>query len=113
MTGKQNIRRQWPPVTEVVKGEPIRVGERELVPEVRATTYVRRKVFVGADRVAGGGVGFVYLRPVAILERSAAGERRIPIQDRTVQMLGGMLLAAIIAPPLLAIAARLVRRISK
>jgi hypothetical protein len=49
------------------------------------------------------------LRPVALVERSAAGERRIPLQDRTAQVVGGLLLAAFIIPLLLALAVRLAK----
>jgi uncharacterized spore protein YtfJ len=99
-----------PLATAVVEGEPIRVSERELVPVVRVTTYARRRAFVGSDRLAGQGWGFVRLRPIAILERSETGERRIPLKDKTAQMLGGLLLAAFIVPLLLGLAARLMRR---
>jgi len=94
---------------EEVEGAPIRVGERKLVPVVRVTRRVRRRALVGSDRVAAQGQGFVHLRPVAIVERSAAGERRIPIHDRTTQMLSGLLLAAFIIPLLLGVAVRLAR----
>jgi hypothetical protein len=99
-----------PLMSEVVEGEPIYVQGRELVPVVQVTTYRRRRAFVGTDRVSGQGRGSVQLRPVAVLERGEAGERRIPIQDRTAQMLGGLLLAALISPLLLALAVRLARR---
>ena len=94
---------------EVVEGSPIRIGERELVPVVRVTRHVRRRALVGSDRLAAQGQGFMHLRPVAIVERSAAGERRTPIPDRTAQMLSGLLLAAFIIPLLLGVAARLAR----
>lgn len=97
-------------MSEVVEGEPICVEGRELVPVGRVTTYVRRQAFVGTDRLAGRGEGIVQLRPVAVLERSAAGERHIPIRDRTAQLLGGLLLAAFIMPLLLAVAVRLTRK---
>jgi uncharacterized spore protein YtfJ len=88
-------------VIKTVEGRPIRVGERELVPVVRVETDVR---------LAGEGSGFVYMRPVAVLERSEAGQRRIPIQDRTAQLLGGLLLAALIIPALMLLAERIARR---
>ena len=96
-------------VTRTVEGEPIRVGESELVPVVRVTTGGQRKAYVGSHQVTGGGWGFVRLRPIAILERSAAGERYIPVRDRTAQMLSGLLLAALLIPVLVALAVRLAR----
>ena len=97
-------------MSEIVEGEPIRIGECELVPVVHVTTYVRRQALVGSDRLAGQGWGFVHLRPVAIVERSEAGERHIPIQNKTAQALSGLLLAAFIIPLLLAVAVRLARK---
>jgi hypothetical protein len=93
----------------VVEGKPIRAGERELVPLVRVEARVRRQAFVGNDRLAGQGRGYVCMHPVAILERSAAGERRIPIQDCTAQAVGGLLLAAFVIPLLLALAVNLAK----
>lgn len=104
---EQAIERRGPLMTETIEGEPIHAGERELVPVVSVTTGVRRRAFIGSDRLAGQGWGFVHLQPVAIVERSEAGERRIPIQDKTAQALGGFLLAAFIVPLLLAVAVRL------
>lgn len=99
-----------PLVSEVVEGEPIRVGERELTPLVRVTTYAQRRAHVSNDRLSGQGWGFVRLRPVAIVERSETGERSIPIRDRTTQAISGFILAAVIIPLLLAVAVRLARR---
>ncbi len=96
--------------THIVEGEPIQIGERELVPLVRVTTYARRQAHVGTGNVAGQGWGFVQMRPVAILERSSRGERRLPIRDGTAQAMSGLLLAAVIIPLLLMLATRLVRR---
>ena len=83
---------------EVVEGEGVRVGERELVPVVRVTRRVERRAYVGADGVAGQGGGFVRLHPEAVVERSATGERRFAIQDRTVWMLGALFLVALVVP---------------
>ncbi len=108
---QQVVGKQSPLVTRIVEGEPIHVGERELVPLVRMTTYARRRAFVGSDRLDGQGWGFVQMHPVAILERSKGEERRIPIEDKTVQALSGLLLAAFIIPLLLLLAVRLVRKL--
>lgn len=107
---KRATETQHPLKTRVVAGEPIQVGERELVPLVRVTTYARRQAHVRADDVAGLGWGFVQMHPVAILERSDRGERRMPIRDKTAQAMSGLLLAAVIIPLLLMLAARLARR---
>jgi hypothetical protein len=109
--GDRAIRRGTPWMTEVIEGEPIRVGERELVPVVRVTTYRKRQALVGTDRLAGRVWCFVRLRPTAILERDRAGERRLPIRDNTAQALSGLLLAAFVIPLLLAAAVRLARKV--
>ena len=83
---------------EVVEGEGVRVGERELVPVVRVTRRVERRAYVGADGVAGQGSGFVRMKPVAVVERGATSERRFPIQDRTVHTLIGLFLVALVVP---------------
>jgi hypothetical protein len=95
---------------EVVEGKPVRVGERELAPVVRVETEVRRRAFVGARGLAGEGAGFVHMQPVAIMERSEAGERCIPIHDRMAQWLGGLLLAALVIPALMLLAERMARK---
>jgi uncharacterized spore protein YtfJ len=95
---------------KTVEGSPIRVGGRELVPVVRVETDVQRRAFVGTSGLAGEGSGFVHMRPVAVLERSVEGERRIPIYDRTAQLLGGLLLAALVIPALMLLAERIARR---
>jgi uncharacterized spore protein YtfJ len=104
------IVRPSPLATKIIEGEPIHIGERELVPVTRVTTYARRRAFVGSDQLSGQGWGFVQLRPIAVLERSKAGERCIPIRDKTTQMLGGLLLVAFIIPLLLAVAMHLERK---
>ena len=104
---RQEGKRPRPVMIETIEGEPTRIGEREFVPVVQVTTRGRRRAFVGPHRVRGEGWGIVRLRPVAILERSAGGERRLPIQDRTAQWLRGFLLAAFIVPLLLGVAVRL------
>ncbi len=94
---------------EVIKGKPIRVGARELLPLVRVETHVRRQAFVGGTGLTGRGYCRVRMRPVALVERSEAGEHRIPLQDRTAQVVGGLLLAAFVIPLLLALAVRLAK----
>jgi hypothetical protein len=73
--------RPW--MTEIVKGDPIQVEGRELVPLVRVTGRIRRRALLGSEGVSGGGWGFVYMRPVAILDRSGAGEHRLGIRSGT------------------------------
>ena len=102
-------KRRRPVMSEMIAGEPIQVGERRLVPLLQVTTRGQRRALVGADRVTGEGWGFVRLRPVALLEQSEGGERRLPIHNKTAQWMGGFLLAAFIVPLLLGVAVRIGR----
>lgn len=97
-------------MTDVVAGRPIQAGSRQLVPLVQVEANVRRGAFVGSGRTASQGRASVRLRPIAILEQRGAHQRRIPIHDRTKQVLGGLMLAALLIPALLALAVRLARR---
>jgi uncharacterized spore protein YtfJ len=103
-------RQRRPRASRIIVGEPIHVGEREIVPVVRVTTHSQRRAHIGSGRVAGQGWAQVSMRPVAIIERSQGSERQIRIPDRTAQLIGGLCLAAFIIPLLLALAVRLMRK---
>ena len=96
--------------TEVLRGKPILVEGRELVPVVRRTVGVMRQATSGKHHLSGRGGGFVHLHPVGFVERADGDERFIPIPDKTRQALKGLLAAAIVIPALLSVAARLSRR---
>lgn len=110
---EQAIERRGPWMAEVVEGEPIRVGGRQLVPLVRVRGRVHRRALVGSDRLGGRGWGFVHMKPVAIVERDDVGERRVPIQDRTIQALGRLLLVALVIPFVAVLIVRLARGTSR
>jgi uncharacterized spore protein YtfJ len=111
MERRQNGSNRKPTMTsEIIEGEPIRVGEREIVPVVRVTSHDGRRAHVGSHQAGGYGWGFVQLTPIAILERSPAGEHRLPIQDQTAQALGRLLLAACIIPLLLGVLVSVARK---
>jgi hypothetical protein len=80
-----------------------------LVPLVRIEAHARRRAFLGGGGVAGEACYSVHLRPIAILEKGPAGERRIPIRPWTKHSLGGLILAALVIPLLMATAVRLAR----
>ncbi len=95
---------------ETVQGDPIPVGEREIIPVVEVTAYAKRRALVGDRRLYGQGGGFVRLKPIAIIERGPTGERRIPIRDKTTQILGGLLLTALIVPWVLMLTVKLMHK---
>ncbi|MBC7250016.1 MAG: hypothetical protein H5T62_07000 [Anaerolineae bacterium] len=96
--------------TRTVHGKTITVGERRLTPVVRITSLAQRRGMVGTRYFAGWGVGAVQLRPLAVLEKTPTGTRRIPIRDRTQEILLTLLAVALALPLLLALLVRLVER---
>lgn len=96
--------------TEVISGKPLKVGDRDLIPVVRRTVGVWRQATIGTRHNSAQGMAFVRLQPLGMLERRGEEERFIPIPDRTRQMLGGLLAAAVVIPLLLTLAVRLARK---
>ncbi len=82
---------------ETVRGEPYEVGERRLTPIARIVSFGKASGTIGAQRIGGWGGGFVRITPLAILEETGEGERRIPITDATAVALRGMFGAAVAA----------------
>jgi uncharacterized spore protein YtfJ len=72
---------------KTIEGEPITVGEKEIVPMARVIS-----VFPGR------GGSFVRVKPVAVLEITPQGERCIPIHDVTMRALMAIFLAGLILP---------------
>jgi uncharacterized spore protein YtfJ len=100
-----------PVKVRTVLGEPIVVGERRLTPVVRVTSFARRRGVVGTRRLGGWGVGVARLQPLAVLETTNAGTRRIPIRDETRATLLALLVVALVLPFLLALLVRLANRL--
>ena len=78
-----------------VRGDPYKVGGRELIPVVRVISFGQTRGTVGSRQVGGRGTGFVWIKPLAVIEVTPSGEHRIPIQDGTAAATRGMLAAAI------------------
>jgi uncharacterized spore protein YtfJ len=75
---------------KTLKGEPITVGEKEIVP-------LARVISVSIGRWGG----FVRIKPVAVLETTLQGVRRIPIPDATMRVLAAIFLAGLMLPLML------------
>lgn len=105
-------RKGSPRRTELVEGSPLPVEGRQLVPLVRVTSIVHRRASLGCQGVSGWGYGFAHMRPVAILEKEGDGERRHPIHNQTVRVLGWLALIALLMPGLTFLLVPLVRRLS-
>ncbi|RLC58406.1 MAG: hypothetical protein DRI80_13850 [Chloroflexota bacterium] len=112
---RENLRRArlelGPVEVRTVLGEPIVVGERRLTPVVRVTSFARRSGVVGTRRLGGWGVGVTRLRPLAVIETTTAGTRRIPIRDETRAILLALLAVALALPLLLSLLVRLADRL--
>ena len=73
---------------ETAEGEPFIVQGKTLVP-------VSQAIHMGGVGPGGGG-GFVWNRPVAVIEEIGPGiDRRYPIRDVTLRTICGILLAAV------------------
>lgn len=84
---------------KLIEGDPIQVGQRQLIPIVKARSIIRRQVTFGTGSSHGSGGGLVWLRPVAVIERRSDGsEERITIPDGTWMAIKGMLLGALALP---------------
>jgi uncharacterized spore protein YtfJ len=94
---------------KTVRGDPYYVGERELIPEARVISFGKARGTVGDGQVSGRGGGFVWIKPLAVIEATPTGERRIPIQDGTSAATRGMLTVTIAMTLFLTIVRWLVR----
>jgi hypothetical protein len=91
----------------IIQGEPIRVGQREVVPEAQVTWWLQRRATIGTHHSSGWGVGRVSIQPTALVERGPMGTRRIPIRDETMRMLAGLAAGAVFVWFLAEVAVRL------
>lgn len=73
-----------------IEGEPITVGEKELVPVARVLSVS-----------IGEWGGFVRIKPVAVLETTPQGRQRILIPDATMRILAAIFLVGLALPLIL------------
>ena len=78
-----------------IQGQPIRVGEREIIPEARVTWWIKRSATIGTAGSSGWGAGLVNITPTALIERGPGTIRRIPIRDETMRLLVGLASGAV------------------
>ena len=91
----------------IVQGTPIRVGQKQVVPEAQVISWLQRRATIGRHHSSGWGVGRVSIRPLALVERGPMGTRRIPIRDETMRMIAGLAAGAVFVCFLAEIAVRL------
>jgi uncharacterized spore protein YtfJ len=80
---------------ETVRGEPYYVGGRKLIPVARVISFGKASATIGTDRIGGWGAGFARVTPLAIIEETDEGERRIPLASTTSQALQSMFAGAV------------------
>ncbi len=88
--------RRGPTFSRIVEGQPIEIQDRELIPLVRVTGWVKRRASLRGDAVEAHGYGFVHMKPVGMVEREGTDERRHTLHDATMRALGVLLLAGLL-----------------
>ena len=81
---------------KVFCGEPYHVAGRRLTPVVCVASFGKARGTIGHDQISGSGGGFAWYTPLAFVEETQHGDRRIPIWDATSLIQGGMLLGALV-----------------
>ena len=97
MAGPKNNQGQNPLRIETVRGEPYTIGGRSLTPVMRVVSYGRARATIGTRRLEGWAGGLVRITPLAIVEETPGGERRIAIHDATRTALGRILAITVAA----------------
>jgi hypothetical protein len=95
---------------EVVQGQPLRAGDREIVPEAEVWSLQARQIGLKGNNASGGGVGWSWTRPTALIERGPEGARRVRVNDVNLQFESALLVAAIMLPLVLTIFTRWANR---
>lgn len=93
-----------------VRGEPYHVGGRKLIPVVRIVSFGKASVTIGTRQIGGRGSGFVWIRPLAVMEETSQGERRIAVTDGTAEAVRRLLAGMVAITVALAAVRWLVRR---
>ena len=84
---------------EVVRGEPLKVGDREIVPEAVIWSWQRVDATLGqhAQATLQGGL-FRWARPTALLDRAPERTYRVPVGDINHRLEVLLLIAAALLP---------------
>ena len=80
---------------QTVRGEPYEVRGRTLVPLARVVSLGRARATIGTHRLEGRGWGLAYVKPLAMMEETPGGERRVAVRDGTARALLAMYLAVV------------------
>ena len=81
---------------ETVRGESYEVGGRVLTPEARILSFAKGRGTVGRRGVSGWMFGFTRVSPLAVVEDTDAGTRRIEVVDATANALTALLVVVVV-----------------
>jgi uncharacterized spore protein YtfJ len=109
--GRAEVIKIGPLNIRTVRGEPYYVGERKLIPVARIVSLGNARATIGTHRIGGWAAGGAWITPLAVLEETPAGERRIPIASQTAAAIRRQLLVAAIALLFFAALRRLVSQL--
>jgi hypothetical protein len=82
----------------LVEGTPLTVGKKKLRPVVRMISWNRRRAAVRQKSLDGFGMSVVWLQPVAVIEETDKGHRRIPVRDETMLAMLSLLVVMLVVP---------------
>ena len=88
---------------EIIQGQPLRVGDREIVPEAEVWSLHAKQLKLQNDNASGGGAWWSWSRPTALIERTPDGERRVRIIDVNLQLELALIIGALVLPIILTI----------
>jgi hypothetical protein len=80
---------------ETARGESYEVGGRTMTPEARIVSFGKARGTVGRRGISGWMFGLSRVSPLAIVEDTDAGARRIKIVDATSNALAAMFAVAV------------------
>src|SRR5512142_2727906 len=93
---------------QIVRGLPIQLGAREVVPEAEVWSWQKMNVTLPrrfpaeaespSERAMGFGLTWVWARPTALIDRTGGCVRRVPVVDRNRQIERLLLIAAVLLP---------------
>lgn len=94
--GQRRIQRR------TIYGEPIRLGERSLVPVADIVTFGRARATIGSRSTGGWGWGAARITPRAAIVQEAGGEGRVEIVDATARLVCQLAIMAVVSSVALA-----------
>ena len=94
----------------IVYGEPLRVGERQVIPEVEVWSLEFKQAAIERNSLGGGGFHWSWSHPTGVIDRLGGVERRMSIVDWNLRLEIALLIAAIVLPLALMFTTALARR---